>query len=255
MEKSRFPHKTAGNLLQRIKKSVFAADQSSYIVENIGNFPGGSRCYQADNHIDNQCNNECRQQLIDGKSTAQSCNAKLPDEYHHTACYHACQCAVQIGTLPEQSQQDNRAKGGTKTSPCKGYNAEYGAVWVTCQEYGNDRNHNNGDTGSQNALLLGQLDAEQILQQVLGEAGGSSQQLGVRSGHGSCQNTCQNQTANSGSQNTVLTDELCNVDDDTLGILQSRQGADLGHSQTNNADENGNSHGNDNPDGCNTAGS
>ena len=50
---------------------------------------------------------------------------------------------------------------------------------------------------------LADLDVEEVLEQILGDAGGGGQELGVGGGHGAGQDTCQHHTGNEGQQDAV----------------------------------------------------
>ena len=95
----------------------------------------------------------------------------------------------------------------------------------------------------------------ELLQDVLGHAGGRCQHLAVGRGHGSRQNTGKDQTSHNGCQHTVLCDQVCNAHDDGLAgrAAQELQRTGLGHAQTHHADGDGRRHGNDHPDGSNAA--
>ena len=57
------------------------------------------------------------------------------------------QCTLPVAALPEQGAQHHRTKGTAKTGPCKGYDGEYRAVRVPCQENGYNGNSHNRKTG------------------------------------------------------------------------------------------------------------
>lgn len=156
-------------------KLFFACQTCVYFVKGRKNICVRSRCSEADDDINQKRQNKGRQQLINAKDAANRCNQELPDKYHDASDNHTGQRTLQGGTLPEQCQQNNRAEGCAEACPSKRYNLKYRAVRIACQEYRDNRDDNNSQTSCQNALLLGQFDAEQILQQILREAGGGGE--------------------------------------------------------------------------------
>ena len=194
---------------------------------------------------------EGRQELVQAPDPADGTDQELPHEHHHAAGDQTGQNALAVAALPEQGEQNGGAEGGAKACPGEGHDGEHRAVGVCGQEHGDDSNDDDGQPGHQHGLLGAQLDAKDILKQVLGEGRGGSQQLGVRRGHGCCQNTGQDHTGHDGRQDAELGQQACDLDDDRLGsaALQCRDAASLGDGIADHADADGNGHGDDHPHG------
>ena len=95
----------------------------------------------------------------------------------------------------------------------------------------------------------------ELLQNVLGHAGRSSQHLAVRRGHRSRQDACKDESGEDCRQHTVLTDEAGDADDKGLTgrAAEEFQRTDPGHAEAHHADDDGRRHGDDHPDGGDAA--
>ena len=112
---------------------------------------------------------ECRQQFVDRKGSAQGRDAELPDEDHGCAGEHSEERAPSVGTLPVESDEDGRSKGRAESCPCELDDSEYRAVRILCQEHRNDGDEDDRASCQQQRLLLTELPSEAILQEVLGD--------------------------------------------------------------------------------------
>lgn len=214
------------------------------------------RGQQADDDIHQSACDESGQEFIDAEGAAQRGNEIFPNEYHDAAGDHACQSAIFIGAFPEQGEHHHGTEGCAEACPREGHDGEYGAVGVTGQENGNDGNDTNGDTGNGHGCFFGDIHFKEATKQVLGHAGGRRQKLGVRCGHGGRKDTCQNDAGNECCHNALLAQEVRNAHDDGFGCgaFQKLDGTGFCHGIAYDTDGNGDGHGNDNPDGCHTAG-
>ena len=95
----------------------------------------------------------------------------------------------------------------------------------------------------------------ELLQDVLGYAGGRCQHLAVGGGHGSGKDAGKDQACQNGCQHAVLGDQAGHAHDQGLAgrAAQELQRARLGHAQAHHADDDGSGHGNDHPHACNAA--
>ena len=204
---------------------------------------------QADNNDHQQPHQEGGQQLIDAEDAAQGLDQVLPEEDHNAPRRHAGDGASKGGAFPIQGADHQGAEARAKARPGKGDDAENGTVGVFCNENAQNGNGDDGEPGCQHTLLLAELEAEGLLQQVLGHAGGCRQQLGIRRGHGAGQNARQDETGHQCRENAALGQKLCDADDDGLriGALQRGNGPNAGQSLAHDADKYGQGHGNGDP--------
>ena len=114
------------------------------------------------------------EQLVDGEEAAELGNAELPHEDHHSAGEHTRDRAPLVRALPEQAEQHDRAEGSAEAGPRKGDDTEDGAVGVGGEDHAEDRHNNNGETGEEHILLVVELYAEDIIDKIVGNAGGSA---------------------------------------------------------------------------------
>ena len=84
------------------------------------------------------CQNECRQQFIDGKHTAEVADNQFPQEYHTAAAEHARNGTPAVGALPEEREENQGPKGGAEARPGKGDDREDDAILVKSDERGED---------------------------------------------------------------------------------------------------------------------
>ncbi len=222
----------------------------------LDNFRLGSLGEQGN---DNDCDagkHKSRQQLIDGEQTAQLGDAVLPDEDHPATNDHTGQCAPTGGAFPEQAEQNHGAKGGAEAGPGKGHDGEHGA-FVSCPDHADNGNGDNGQAGDEHRSLITELDVEHILQEILGDAGGSGQKLRVGGGHRAGQNTGNDDTGENGEECALGGDELGDLHNDALALGRlghCGQGAVLGDGVADDTDEDSDCHGDYHPDRGNTAG-
>ncbi len=211
-------------------------------------------CQQADNHVEEAADQESRKQFIDIKRASQFRNTEFPDKDHDTAGDHTGERTPFIGSSPEQCQKNDGAEGCAEARPSEGYDPEDGAVRIFCEE---DPDHGDGDhsapcDGHRSFFL--QLYAEEILHDILGDAGGGSQKLGVRRGHGGSQNTRHDHACDQRRKDAESAQITGDLNDDRLGILQSRDHARLRHAVSDDTDQDGNRHGDHNPYAGNSSG-
>ena len=134
----------------------------------------GCRGNKTHHNTDQQRHQEGRQQLVDAKHAAQRADDVLPYKDHQAAGEHTGQCALPVAALPEQGAQHHCAKGAAKAGPCKADDAEHAGVGVAGQHHAHHADADDGQAGSEQALLLGQLHVAELLQDVLGDAGRGS---------------------------------------------------------------------------------
>jgi len=207
---------------------------------------------EADHNDDQRGNQEGGKQLVNVKPGAGKSRAdnELPDEDHGTAGDHTGDGTPLGGALPEQGEEHQRSEGGTEACPGKGNDLEDGAVGIAGKEDGDDGDDDNGDAGQPHGGLVGKLDAEDLLHQVLGDAGGGGKQLGVGGGHGGRENTGKDDTGHDGRQDAVSADDLCDINDDGLGggggAVSGNDGV-LHQAIADDTDKDGNAHGDDHP--------
>ena len=93
---------------------------------------------------------------------------------------------------------------------------------------------------------------EHTAEDVFGDGGGGGQQLTVTGGHGAGQDPCHDQTGQQSGDDAKLGHELCDDNDDPFRVSDGGNGAFMHHGQADDADEDGHSHGDKDPDGGNT---
>ncbi len=226
----------------------------AHLIKHLCDLLPGSRCQQTDNDIEDTGDNKSGQQFIDIEGAAQLCDAEFPDKDHDAAGDHASQSAPFVGAPPEQREEDNGAEGRAEARPGEGYDPEHGAVRISCQK---DTDHGDGDDSDprdRHRRFVFQLDAEEVLHDILRDAGGRGQKLGVRGGHRGGENAGHNNAGDQRREDTEIAQITGDPDDDRLGIFEGGEDARLCHAVADDADQHGHRHGDDHPYGGDSSG-
>ncbi len=91
----------------------------------------------------------------------------VPDKYHCAAADHSGYGTLPVRSSPEYGKDHDRSERAAESGPCERHDIKYVAVGISCNKYGDDRDHYKGDTGHEYVLFLIHLDAEHFMKDVL----------------------------------------------------------------------------------------
>ena len=126
---------------------------------------------QAHDHDGDAAGDKGGQKLIDVPRAAERTHRKLPDEDHDRAGEHSGDRSLLVAALPEQGKQHHGAECRAEAGPGKGNDTEDGAVGIHGEEHGDHRDADDAETGNEEVRLFAELQAEDVVQQVLRDAG------------------------------------------------------------------------------------
>lgn len=225
-------------------------------VEVLADLCVGSFGQKRNDNDEDAGGDECGQQLVDRKRAADGSYCILPDEDHSSAGEHAGDRAPLVAALPVKREQNDGAEGCAEACPCEGYDAEYGACGIKCEQHTADSHAQNSDAGNDHALFVVKLNAEHAADDVLRDSACRCKQLNVGSGHGGGKDACKDKACEDSEECAVLGQDCRDGNDDRLGGGSiSEHGDDVlfCHGVAYNADHDCDRQGNNDPDGSNTA--
>ena len=139
---------------------------------------GSSKAY-AD--IARKADQESGKQFVDREPSADRGDHELPDDDHGRACDHTGDRALLVGSSPEECQEHLRSESCAESCPGERYDTEYRAVGIPRKDYCYCCDSKNSQPCRSHLLAVAELDAEEVLCQVLGHTRCGREKLGVSS--------------------------------------------------------------------------